>query len=94
MIIQKHQIKKYEEDEDLYVGLLEIGDLYPNDLDNTYTLTNTGRKGTIFKVTNGRLYSDSYLTENEIRPVIYIDKALKPLSGYGTLDNPYEVGEA
>lgn len=91
---EESYLDKYNEQQELYVGLLEIGDLYPNDLDNTYTLTNTGRKGTIFKVTNGRLYSDSYLTENEVRPVIFIDKSIKVISGYGTLDNPYEVGEA
>ena len=87
-------VDKYEEELDLYVGLLEIGDFYPNDLDNTYTLTNTGRKGTIFKVIGGRLYSDSYTNENEVRPVIFIDKSIVIKSGIGTLDSPYEVGEA
>ncbi len=40
------------------------------------------------------MYSDSYLTLNEIRPVIFIKKNIKTISGYGTYENPYEVGEA
>ena len=87
-------LDKYSEQEELNVGLLEIGDLYPNDLDNTYTLTNTGRRGTIFKVIGGRLYSDSHSNENEVRPVVFINKSIKAKGGYGTIDNPYEVGEA
>ena len=87
-------LDKYSEQEELNVGLLEIGDLYPNNLDNTYTLTNTGRRGTIFKVIGGRLYSDSYSNENEVRPVVFINKSIKAKGGYGTIDNPYEVGEA
>ena len=87
-------LDKYSEQEELNVGLLEIGDLYPNNLDNTYTLTNTGRRGTVFKVIGGRLYSDSYSNENEVRPVVFINKSIKAKGGYGTIDNPYEVGEA
>lgn len=87
-------LDKYNEKENLYVGLLEIGDLYSSELNNSLTITNTGRKGTIFKIVDGRMYSDSYLTLNEIRPVIFIKKNIKTISGYGTYENPYEVGEA
>ena len=87
-------VDKFEENINLYVGLPEIGDFYPNDLNDTLTLTNTGRKGTIFKIIDGRLYSDSYTNENEVRPVLFIDKSIIVKSGMGTIDNPYEVGEA
>lgn len=91
---EESYIDKYSETEQVYVGLVEIGDLFINNVKNTYTLTNTGRKNTIFKVVDGRLYSDSYLSENETRPVIFIDKNIKTISGYGNEDSPYEVGEA
>ena len=55
---------------------------------------NIGRKNTIFKVVDGRLYSDTYLSENEVRPVIFLDKSIKVVSGYGTLEDPIVVGEA
>ena len=86
-------LDKYNEKESLYVSLLEIGDLYSSELNNSLTITNTGRRGTIFKIVDGRMYSDSYLTLNEIRPIIFIKKDIKTISGYGTYENPYEVGE-
>ena len=85
---------KYSENEKVYVGLLEIGDLFINNASGSYTLTNTGRKNTIFKVIDGRLYSDMYSSENEVRPVIFIDKSINVVSGYGTIDSPIVVGEA
>ena len=85
---------KYENEIEAYVGLLEIGDLFIDDVENTYTLTNTGIKNTIFKVVDGKLYSDRYSSENDVRPVIFLDSNIKILQGFGTLESPYEVGEA
>ena len=93
-------LDKYTETEELYVGLAEMGDLYIGIANNSNTITNTGTKNTIYKITNGRLYSDLYTSENGVNPVIFVDKSLKPKSGYGTFENPYtfndesdEVGE-
>lgn len=87
-------LDKYENEIEAYVGLLEIGDLFIDDVENTYTLTNTGIKNTIFKVVDGKLYSDRYSSENDVRPVIFLDSNIKILQGFGTLESPYEVGEA
>ncbi|MCR5307450.1 MAG: hypothetical protein K6E24_00430, partial [bacterium] len=63
------------------------------------TITNSEIKTAIYKVSSGRLYADSNLSENAVYPVIFIDKTAKAKSGIGTLDNPYsfteqeEVGE-
>ena len=74
-----------------YVGLMGIGDLFISDLDNYYTLTNTGIKNTVYKVTNGKLYADEYKSKNAIRPVVYMKKDVKIVNGFGTLESPFEV---
>lgn len=87
-------LDKYNQELDAYVGMIEIGDLFINDVNNYLTLTNTGIKNTIFKVIDGRFYADSYKNSNLIRPVIFLDKDIKVIEGYGTIDNPFKVGEA
>lgn len=84
---------KYSNKVNANVGLLEIGDLYINDFTNSYTLINNGKGKNVYTVINGRLYADSYKNENLVRPVIYLSKNIKILSGNGNIDNPYEVGE-
>ncbi len=84
----------YDKKVSCYVGTLEIGNLFVGDISEVFTLTNTGLEETVYKVINGRLYADSYENENEIRPIIYLKSSLIIKSGYGTIDAPYEVGEA
>ena len=90
---------KYSSDERVYVSLLEVGDLFMGNADNSYTITNSEIKTAIYKVSSGRLYADLYSSENAVYPVIFIDKTAKAKSGIGTIDAPYsfteqeEVGE-
>ena len=76
-----------------YVGLPKVGDLFLNDFEDYFLLTNTGNKNTVYKVTSGMLYADSYQSENEIHPVIHIDKNTPVKEGYGTKESPFVVGE-
>lgn len=87
-------LDKYTDSVTSYVGLMEIGDLFINDYSNYVTLTNTGIKNTIYKVVNGKFFADSYKNENAIVPVIHLNKDVKVIEGYGTLESPYKVGEA
>ena len=34
-----------------------------------------------------------YTSENEVYPVVFIDKTIKPKNGYGTLENPYTFND-
>lgn len=86
-------LDKYKNTQEEYVGLMEIGDLFMYDVDNYFTLTNTGLRNTIYKVMSGKFYADSYKSENKIRPVIFLPKDINITSGYGTIDSPFEVGE-
>lgn len=76
----------------LNVGLLTIGDLYLNDINDSFIFTRNDANNSVFKVINGRLYEDSYKSENEIYPVIYLDKDVK-LEGMGTETSPFVVSK-
>lgn len=76
-----------------YVGLMSLGDLLMNDYNDYILFTNTGSKNTVFKVMDGMLYEDDYRTENNIKPVIFLDKNIPIKDGYGTKNMPFEVGE-
>lgn len=86
-------LDQHKEQIQAYVGLQELGDLFLNDKNNYFLLTNTGSKNTVYKVMNGMLYADAYQSENDIYPVIYLRKDIKIKEGYGTLESPLVVGE-
>lgn len=77
-----------------YVGLPKMGDLFLTDHTDYFLLTNTGKQNTVYKVVNGMLYADSYQSENDIYPVIHLDKNINIKEGYGTSELPFVVGEA
>jgi len=68
---------QYMETISTYVGLPEMGDLLLTDASNYFLLTNTGSKNTVYKVISGMLYADDYQNENEIYPVIHLNKNIK-----------------
>lgn len=86
-------IDQQQEEIQSYVGLPEMGDLFINNYANAFLLTNTGAKNTVYKVIDGMLYADSYQNENEIHPVIYLNKNINIIEGYGTLESPFVVSE-
>jgi len=84
---------QYMETISTYVGLPEMGDLLLTDASNYFLLTNTGSKNTVYKVISGMLYADDYQNENEIYPVIHLNKNIKIKEGHGTKESPLIVGE-
>lgn len=86
-------LDKYEQTINCYVGMTEIGDLFINDFNDYFTLIK-GNYNSVYKVLDGRFYLDSYKSENDIRPIIYLSNDINIIGGYGTLDSPFEVGEA
>lgn len=75
-----------------YVGLLTMGDLFVNECNDGLILTTNNKNKSIYKITDGKAFEDSYNNYNEIYPVIYLDKNVK-ISGNGTIESPFVVGE-
>ena len=71
------------------VGILNI---IENNIDNTYTLTRSDDE-LIYTLGSGKLYSSDPTEELSIYPAIYIDKNINIVSGSGTFNDPYEIGD-
>ena len=77
------------------VGMLTIGDMYVNEVFNVFT-TLRGKEATnIINVINssGNLYADQISTKYNVRAAFYLKSDLEIVSGSGTMDSPYELGE-
>ena len=78
---------------DTKVGLLSIGNIYPNsELSNYYTMTGNRDKGTMVYVINSnkRIYAKQIGSSLNVVPAISIDKTLLK-KGNGTIDSPFEM---
>ena len=85
--------KVTEYKENMYIGLLQIGELFMNDFDNCFMMARTITSDrTIYQVLpEGKVYAGSLSDERYIRPTMYL-KADLSVSGDGTVDNPYTIG--
>ena len=80
--------------EKLYVGLLQLGELFVNDETkyflSTRTITSTN---SIYQVLdNGRITAGDLTDELRVRPTIYLKSNLKVVSGSGIESDPYKLG--
>lgn len=81
----------YTNQTEAYIGLPQVGDYFVATYNNIYTLTPAiPEANTVVSITDGKLYADMIEKEKDIRPVLFLDNALK-ISGAGTVDSPYEV---
>ncbi len=77
------------------IGLLNIGELFINNFDNTYSMTKTNDiEDTIYILYNNGS-SSANLTNNllNIRPAMNLNNKLKITSGSGTLEDPYNLSK-
>lgn len=76
-----------------YIGLLNVGDLFLNENDNMYLLsenTNDLKTISILKE-NDTLYYDFVTYESLIKPVIYLNGNIEIANGIGNSNYPYEL---
>ncbi|MFA5602731.1 MAG: DUF6273 domain-containing protein [Bacilli bacterium] len=75
------------------VGLVHIGELFTNDIYDTFMITGTDEiNETIYKLTiNDELLADITTKSNKIRPALYLDSSLKIIEGTGNIDDPYII---
>ena len=85
--------KVTEYKESLYIGLLQMGELFINDYDNVFMMARTITSDrTIYQVLpEGKVYAGSLSDERYIRPTMYLKPDLS-VTGDGTRENPYMIG--
>ena len=75
--------------------MLQVGDLFVEDVPNVFLLNGSGDEEMIYTITEqGSLYLDEIKTKKQIRPVLNMFPTVAVLSGTGTEQDPYVVGEA
>ena len=76
------------------IGLLQIGDLFINDVEKYYLATRTlTSDNSIYQVLeDGKIYIGNLKEEMKIRPTLHVKPDLKIVSGSGTKDDPYKLG--
>ena len=85
--------KVTEYKESLYIGLLQMGELFVNDFDNCFMMARTITSDkTIYQVLpEGKIYAGSLSDERYLRPAMYLKPDLS-VTGKGTIDDPYMIG--
>jgi len=77
------------------VGMMQVGDLFMNDYTDYYLVSRTSTYvGTVYKVIeNNGLYADLPTEKAKIRPTIFLNLESPIISGDGTQNNPYVIGD-
>lgn len=78
------------------VGMLTIGDMYINEVTNTWTMLRGMEASNIINIINetGNLFADKISNKYNVRPAFYLKADLEIKSGSGTIDSPYELGDS
>ena len=75
------------------VGMLTMGDLYLNEVDNIFTLLRGIEADNIINVLkDGNMFANVITSKNRVRPSLYLKGDLLIKGGNGTLSSPYELG--
>lgn len=76
------------------IGLLTLGDLFINDVNNVFTMSSGIEDNNIINVinSNGKVYGDLITNKYNVRPSFYLKDDISVVSGIGTLQGPYELG--
>ncbi|HPF82694.1 MAG TPA: DUF6273 domain-containing protein [Bacilli bacterium] len=87
-----NKITEYKEE--MNIGLLQLGELFVNDVENYFLSTRTiTSDGTIYEVLeDGKIYAGSLKDEKRLRPVIHVKPDVTVNSGSGTKEDPYMIG--
>lgn len=75
------------------VGLPSLADIYSLQIDNTFLITsNSYNNLNIYISKNNKIYETLVNEKAYVRPILYLKKNIS-VTGLGTLDSPYELGE-
>lgn len=79
----------------LNVGMINHGDMFLNDIKNVFTISRGIESNQIINVINndGNFYGDFVYNKYNVRPVIYLKNDMNIISGDGTVDSPYMLGD-
>lgn len=85
----------YENKSNGKVGMLTLGDLFVNDVKNIFTLSRGIEDDTIINIINdsGNIYGDLISNYHYVRPSFNLNGNINIISGIGTEDGPYEIGD-
>lgn len=75
--------------ETLYVGLLQLGELFVNDYSKYFLGTRTNYNNVYEMLENGIIYAGELSDELRVRPTLYLKSDIKIVSGLGTKKRPY-----
>ena len=76
------------------VGMLTIGDMYVNDLNNVFTTLRGMEASNMINVINdsGSFFANTINSKYNVRPAFYLKADLKIAKGNGSFDSPFELG--
>lgn len=85
---------KYNSEHSTYMGMLGLGDLFINDVNNVLTITKGIESNNIIDVIleDGNVFGDLITSSYYVRPVVNLKNDLFIISGNGRLDSPYKLG--
>ena len=77
------------------IGMLTLGDLFVNDLNNIFTLSRGIEDDTIINIIDdsGNIYGDMISNRHYVRPAFSLNARFSIISGIGSIDGPYEIGD-
>ena len=88
--------RKYNSSVIYKVGMLSLGDMYVQDINNTLTISRGIEASDVIIVIteDGSVYSDSINTEHNVRSSFFLKSSMEVTSGDGSLEKPYVLGVA
>ena len=77
------------------VGMVTLGDFFIEGVNNVLTILRSYDNNSLINVINksGGLYANTISSKYNVRPVLYLKGDTSILSGDGSEDDPYEIGE-
>lgn len=87
-----NMIAEYKEK--MHIGLLQLGELFINDIDNYFLSTRTiTSDGSIYEVIkDGKIYLGAVSDKQRVRPTLYLKNDIVVNSGSGSISDPYKIG--
>jgi len=87
-------VNKYASNVQAKIGMLSLGDMYVQDINNVLTISRGIESSDVIIVITkeGNIYSDSISNEYNVRSSFYLKSDIEIKNGTGTLEDPYVLG--
>ena len=84
----------YDNSVSMKIGMLTLGDMYIQDVNNVFTISRAMEDDNIINVINenGIVFGDFTTSKYSVRPSFYIDSSIEIESGSGSIDDVYVLG--